>query len=154
MRHRRGAWHLGPLGVILVPFLLLLVLILLPARCAYRMTLYVLVWAMWLPRGKDVLFVSSNSPSKSEYMAVNILPHVRQRAVVLNWSERSTWKRWSLPASVFCHFAGSRDHTPIVLFFRPLKRVKKFRFFPAFKERRRGNSEPLETLRGDLLSTL
>jgi len=105
----------------------------------YRLSLYLLLWIIWLPRGKDVLFVSSNSPSKSEYMTTSIWPHLSHRSVTLNWPEKEEWKTWSLSVRVFRHFARSREHTPIVLIFRPFRPVMRFRFFPAFKERGKGN---------------
>ena len=62
----------------------------------YKTTLYLLVWTLWLPRGKDILFVYSDSPIWRDYMTSEVLPLVHERAVVLNWSERKKWERWSL----------------------------------------------------------
>jgi hypothetical protein len=58
--------------------------------------LYLLVWALWLPRGKDVLLVYWDSPIWHEYVTTQILPLVQDRAVVLNWSERKKWSHRSL----------------------------------------------------------
>jgi hypothetical protein len=74
-----------------VPLLLLTLPVLLVCAVFYRMyriTLYLLIWLLWLRNGKDVLVVYSDSPIWHEYMTTQILPLVQQRAVVLNWSER------------------------------------------------------------------
>ncbi len=73
--------------VLFLPFILPLVLLAIIFHILYRTTLYLLVWVIWLPRGKDILFVYSDSPIWHEYMATQILPLVQDRAVVLNWSE-------------------------------------------------------------------
>jgi hypothetical protein len=151
---KRKTWKQKSLVIVLLPILLLLVLIVVPLFFLYRVLLYLLVWAMWLPRGKDVLFVSSNSPNRSEYMTTNILPHLSHRAVTLNWSERAQWRRWSLSVLVFRHFGGRREHCALVLIFRPLRPVRRFRFFAAFKAQKKGNPDALETLRRGVMSAL
>ncbi len=92
--------------VVLLPLVLPLALFAVANHLLYRALLYLLVWALWLPRGKDILFVYSDSPIWHEYMATQVLPLVRERSVVLNWSERKKWSRWSLGVAVFHHFGG------------------------------------------------
>ena len=58
--------------------------------------LYLVIWSFWLTRGKDILFVYSDSPIWRDYMLTEMLPLVKGRAMVLNWSERNTWNKWSL----------------------------------------------------------
>jgi hypothetical protein len=120
----------------------------------YRGALYLLVWLLWLPKGKDILFVYSDSPIWHEYMTTEILPLVERRAVVLNWSERSKWPLWSLGVSVFHRFGGGRDFNPLVVLFRPLRPARIFRFWQAFKDWKHGYREPVERLRQELLSAL
>jgi hypothetical protein len=139
-----------PLVLLLLPVLLL---------CAvfywmYRITLYLLIWLLWLRNGKDVLFIYSDSPIWQGYMKDQILPLVRERAVVLNWSERKTWQKWSLPVRVFHTYAGGRDFNPMVLWFRPFPRAKSFRFFSAFREWKHGKIEAVEQLRDELVRQL
>src|SRR5918911_507082 len=47
--------------------------------------------AVWGARGRDLLLVYSNSPNWQPYVEANWLPRWGERAVVLNWSERSRW---------------------------------------------------------------
>ena len=140
--------------VLFLPLVLPLGLIAIVLHLLYRITLYLLVWALWLPRGKDILFVYSDSPIWREYMASEILPLVKERAVVLNWSERKTWRRWLLGVAVFRHFGGAREFNPLVVLFRPVRLARVFRFWSAFKDWKRGYRESVGRLRQDLLSAL
>ena len=139
--------------VLLLP-IILLALVMAGLSHLYRGTLYLLVWLLWLPKGKDILFVYSDSPIWCEYTTTEILPLVERRAVVLNWSERSKWPLWSLGVSVFHRFGGGRDFNPLVVLFQPFRRARTIRFWQAFKDWKRDYREPVERLRQELLSAL
>jgi len=147
---------LGQVALILVllPFVLPLALFAIVSHVLYRTLLYILVWALWLPKGKDVLLVYSESPIWHEYMTTQILPLVQQRAVVLNWSERKKWPHWSFAAALFHHFGGAGDFNPMVVLFKPLRRANVYRFWSAFKDWKRGYKEPVERLTQELVSSL
>jgi hypothetical protein len=142
------------LVVLFLPVVLPLALVAIVLHLLYRITLYLLVWAFWLPRGKDILLVYSDSPIWQDYMATEVLPLVQERAVVLNWSERKKWRRWSLGVAVFRHFGGAREFNPLVVLFRPVRLARVFRFWPVFKDWKHGYREPVERLRQDLLIAL
>jgi hypothetical protein len=144
---------LAALVVLFLP-IILLALLAFGLSMLYGGALYLLVWLLWLPKGKDILFVYSDSPIWREYMTAEILPVVERRAVVLNWSERSKWPPWSLGALVFRRFGGTRDFNPLVVLFRPLERARAYRFWPPFQDWKRGSREPVETLRQELLLAL
>jgi hypothetical protein len=137
MPHRkhwvRRFWNAAAV-VVLLPFILPLAVLALLLSMLHRAVLYLLVWLVWLPRGKDTLFVYSDSPIWREYMTHVVLPLVEKRAIVLNWSERSKWRRWSFAGHVFRSFGGSTDFTPMVIVFRPLRLARLFRFWSAFKD--------------------
>ena len=114
--------------LVLLPVILPLALIAFALALAHRIALHVLVGILWLSKGKDLLIVYSDSPIWHEYMATQILPRVQDRAVVLNWSQRSTWPRWSFDAHVFRTFGGRREFNPLVVLFRPFRRARVFRF--------------------------
>ena len=141
------------LVVLLLP-IILLALLMFGLSMLYCSALYLLVWLLWLPKGKDILFVYSDSPIWHDYMTKEILPLVERRAVVLNWSERNKWAQWSLGVSVFYRFGGGRDFNPLVVLFPPLRRARTFRFWPAFKDWKHGYREPVERLRQELRSAL
>jgi hypothetical protein len=142
------------LVLVVLPLVLPLALITLALYLPYRIALYMLVWALWLPRGKDTLLVYSDSPIWHEYMVSEILPLVRVRAVVLNWSERNKWPRWSFGVYLFRTFGGNREFNPLVVLFRPFRRARTFRFWLPFKDWKRGYTEPVERLRQELFALL
>ena len=142
------------LVVLLLPIILPLAILVLVLRVLNKAAVYLLVWAWWLPRGKDVLYVSSESPIWKEYMEGEIFLLVAERAVALSWSAHSKWPKWSLAVRVFHIFGGRRDFNPIVVLFRPFRHARTFRFLPAFQERKHGNSVRIEQLRRDLMQAL
>lgn len=132
------------------PLLLLILL-----GCAlYAALVYLSIWLWWLPRGKDVLLVYSDSPIWHDYMVAEVLPLVKDRAMVLNWSERSQWRPWSLTVRAFWFLGGDHAFNPMVVLFRPLHRAKTFRFWPAFQDWKHGDREPVEKLRRELMLQL
>ena len=142
------------LVVLVIPLVLPLALLSLTLYFLYRASLYLLVWLLWLPKGKDILFVYSDSPIWCEYMISKVLPLVRDRAVVLNWSERSKWSTWSLRVSVFRHFGGGRDYNPMVIKFQPFHAARILRYWSAFQDRKRGYTGPVEKLYDELTAML
>jgi hypothetical protein len=112
------------------------------------------VWLLWLPKDKDILFVYSDSPVGKEYMIQELLPLVRDRAIVLNWSERSRLREWSLPVRVLRSIGGRHEFNPMVILFRPLSRARIFRFWSAFEEWKSGDPQPVERLRNELFLQL
>jgi len=140
--------------VVLLPFILPLALLAVASHLLYRALLYLLVWALWLPRGKDILFVYSDSPIWHDYMSTQVLPLVQGRSVVLNWSERKKWSQWSLSVALFHHFGGAGDFNPLVVVFRPLRVARIFRFWSAFNDWKRGYREPVERLHQELSASL
>jgi hypothetical protein len=140
--------------VLLLPVILPLATLGLVLHVLNKAVVYLLVWLWWWPRGKDVLYVSSDSPIWKEYMEVEIFPLVAERAVVLSWSARNKWPKWSFAVRVFHTFGGRRDFNPMVVLFRPFRRTRVFRFLPAFQERKHGNNASIEQLRGDLVQAL
>jgi hypothetical protein len=138
--------------IFLLPLIIPLSVIGIVLFVANRLILNALVRLMWLPRGKDILLVYSDSPIWHEYVTNQILPLVQSRAEILNWSERNRWPNWSLAVRLFRSYSGGRDFNPMVILFPPLGKARFFRFLPAFQERKHGNPGPLEQMRQDLIS--
>jgi hypothetical protein len=137
-------WWAIPLILLLLP----LVAAVLVFWSLYSLALYLLVWTCWLTRGRDVLFVYSNSPHWKEYIESEILPRLRNRAVVLNWSERKKWiQKMNLASLLFRHFGGSREFNPVGLHFRPLHLHRTYRFWEPLRTwRKKGDRQPLDIL--------
>jgi len=140
--------------VVLLPVILPLAIVAIILHVLNTLFVYLFVWLWWLPTGKDVLYVSSDSPIWKEYMETEVFPLVAKRAHVLNWSARSKWPKWSFDVRVFRFFGRKRDFNPMVVLFRPFRRARIFRFLPAFQEHKHGNSTGVEQLRRDLIQAL
>ena len=158
MRNAKTNWPLTVLLIALAPILVPLIIFWLLAFAVLVPVLYLLlyftIWLCWVTRGRDILFVYSDSPVWRDYMLSEMLPLVENRAVVLNWSERSRWKWWSLPVLAFRFFCGRKAFNPLIVVFRPFRLAQKFRFWPAFREWKQGNRSAVEALKSDILRTL
>ena len=114
-------------------------------RWVYVVALYALVWLWWIGRARRrTLFVYSNSPNWKEYVEANIVPKLPANTVVLNWSNRAQWPKFSLPVMLFKAFAGDRDFNPIGLVFERLDVVEPYRFWQPFRDARHGRTEALQ----------
>jgi hypothetical protein len=138
------------LAIILLPFLLLIF----TYHTLSKIILTFLAWIVWCSRGKFVLFVWSDSPIWKEYIQREILPKIESRAVILNWSQRNRWNRWSLAVNAFHFFGGKREFNPIAIVFRPLRQTQIFRFWKPFNDFKRGDETALKDISKSLLESL
>lgn len=134
---------------LLVAFLLVALLLFL----VWSLFLHLAIWNWWCARGRDVLFVYSDSPVWQDYIENNMLPHLRRRAVVLNWSQRRRW-RLSLAVLAFSHFGGGQEFNPLAVVFRPFRFSRTFRFYRPFREFKHGKPEALLTVQRDFFDAL
>jgi hypothetical protein len=156
----KGGYFILALPVFLIVLSVLLVLLLpvlipfLAFYLLYKFVLYLLVWCSWPPRGKCVLFVYSNSPNWQNDIEENVLPRLREQAIVLNWSQRREWNRYSLSTRVFYHFAGDSHFNPMAIVFKPFRPVRTVRFYDAYRKLKKGNHGPLLKAKEELFSLL
>lgn len=136
-RPNRTWWEI-PVFILLIPF----VIGVLALSALYSIALNMLVWVVWITRGKDILFVYSESPHWKDYIEDEILPRIRNRAVVLNWSHRQNWfGRFDLGPMLFRHFGGYKEFNPISIHFRFLHRQRVYRFYEPFCNWRKKNDK-------------
>jgi hypothetical protein len=119
----------------------------------WRLGLLFSVWIFWCAKGRNVLFVYSDSPNWKEYVETNILSRFDNTVVVLNWSNRSKWKT-SLAKLVFQHWGGRREFNPLGVVFKPFHRTRVFRFHKAFMDSKHGKSENLKKLEAEFFAKL
>jgi len=131
--------------LLFLPLLVALLLVALLVRAVWSLCLHLAIWSWWCSRGCDVLFVYSDSPIWHDYIETNLLPHIRRRAVILNWSQRRNW-RLSLAHIAFGHFGGGEEFNPLAVVFRPFRSTRTFRFWRAFREFKHGKPEALLTV--------
>jgi hypothetical protein len=148
-RTKQSGW----LRVVLVPLLVLIVLLLSPFivsallyMFARACIVYFTMWLVWMPKGKRVLVVHSDSPIWREYVSQNLLRPLGERAVVLNWSERKGWPRFSVAVMAFHHFGTDTAYNPLVVVFRRWRRAHVFRFWEPFKQYKQGDTEEVRAL--------
>jgi hypothetical protein len=135
-----------------IPGLVLLIVLVAVGRVIKVTALYVLVWTFWLgvsPR--RVVFVYSDSPNWKAYVQSRILPRLPENTVILNWSERRQWPRFSLPVILFRCFAGEREFNPIGLVFERWRLVKDYRFWQPFRDAKHGQRGALEFVEAQFL---
>ena len=136
-----------------VPFLVVLVLLALVCFVLASVCLHITIWGWWCLRGRDILFVYSESPIWQAYIEANVLPYLGERAVVLNWSQRKHW-RVSVAGLAFYHFGGYRRFNPLAVVFRPFHRSRTFRFWQPFKDFKHGHPEPLRRMERDFFGLI
>jgi hypothetical protein len=77
-------WHVAAI-IPLLPLLIAFAVIAMVAFAVSSVCMHVTVWTWWCLRGRDILFVYSDSPIWHDYVEQHILPYLGERAVVLNW---------------------------------------------------------------------
>jgi hypothetical protein len=142
---RKLKWWQAALIIPFVPVLIAITAIALVFFAFWTAFLHVTIWTWWCLRGRDILFVYSDSPIWREYIEQHILPYIGERAVVLNWSQRKRW-RISLARLAFHHFGGYRQFNPLAVVFRPFRRTRIFRFWQPFRDFKRGHPEALRQI--------
>ena len=93
--------------------------------------------------GKDLLLVYSNSPHWQSYVEANWIPRWTTRAVTLNWSERTTWRRSQPEVALFHALAGDREYNPLAIVVPPHGRPIVVRFWKAFRDYKHGKDQKL-----------
>ena len=133
---------LSPLSLLL----LILLLVGLPFYLFYRTLLRLLAEVLWVARGKRILPIYSRSPVWQDYIETTWLPRLKDHAIVLNWSDRSLWRRATpFAAWVFRHWAPAANFNPMAIVFHRFPRIRRIWFYDAFRDWRHGNEVALWT---------
>ncbi len=137
------------------PLWVALVVLMAVAYGVRTLALYLMVWMWWMGRARRrVVFVYSDSPNWKPHIEQRILPRLPRNTVVLNWSRRQDWSRFSLPVLLFRAFAGEREFNPIALVFARFASVERFRFWQPFRDAKHGRDEPLRRVEAALFAQL
>jgi hypothetical protein len=140
----------GWLGVTLLVLLSPLILVGLICHLVPGLLLLIGIWCWWLPRGKSVLFVHSDSPVWHDYLGANVLNRLDERAVILNWSERRRW-RLNLSVLAFWYFGGRRAFNPLGIVIRLFRLPRVFRFYEPFRDFKHGKTDAVEKMTREFL---
>jgi hypothetical protein len=145
-------WHIA-LAIPLAPVLLAVLVLALVFYLVSTACLQIAIWSWWCIRGRDILFVYSDSPIWHDYIEQHVLPHLGQRAVVVNWSRRKEW-RFSLARAAVHHFGGWRECNPLAVVFRPFRRTRTFRFWQPFRDFKHGHPEALQRMESEFFDSI
>jgi hypothetical protein len=141
------------LVALFLPLLLVYVAAYLLWHLAWGAILRVWFWRVHASRGRPILFVYSESPNWQPYIEAKILPRIRDRAVILNWSQRRLWSSTSPWEVRFFHrFAGDREFNPLALVYSAHGRVRAIRFHQAFLDFKHGKESALRAAEAELFS--
>jgi hypothetical protein len=146
-------WWQVPLIVLIVVAAVPVILVAGAVQLLFSAALHISIWILWCARGRDVLFVSSDSPVWGPYVSDKLLARLGERAVILNWSERKKW-RFSLARIAFYHFGGQSEFNPMAVVFRPFRRARVFRFWGPFRDWKHGDSRALHQVEREFLETV
>jgi hypothetical protein len=119
---------------------ILLWLVALPLIFLYDAVLCVIAWSVLPGGGKDVIVVSDGKPN--DFFDKEVIPMVRNRAFFLNYEERKSWPRRSLPVLLFRAFGPSPIPPsflprclPAVVLVRRFKLPSQFSFGPLIQDK-------------------
>ena len=146
-------WQIAVLIPVFLLYALLYLAVALPLLALYSLCLRIAVWSWWCLRGRDILFVYSDSPVWHDYIEQRILPRLGKRAIALNWSQRKRW-RFSLKRIAFYHFGGDREFNPLAVVFRPFRRTRTFRFWQPFRDFKHGRPEELQKMEDEFFALI
>jgi hypothetical protein len=141
------------LVALLLPLILVWVACYLAWLFVWGAILRVWFWRVHAVHGRPILFVYSESPNWQTYIEENILPRIRDYAVVLNWSERRLWSSTSpWEARFFRRFSGDREFNPLALVFCSRGRIRSVRFHRAFLDLKHGKESALRETEAELFA--
>jgi hypothetical protein len=144
--------------IVLSPLLFVLILLLilgLPFFVAYRFLLRVAFEILVQSKGRRILLVYSRSPVWEEYIEKNWLPLLADHAMVLNWSDRATWKgQRSFAVWVFRRWAPSENFNPMAIVFPRLRPARRIGFYLAFRDWKHGKEKALKDAERQLFAYL
>jgi hypothetical protein len=149
--------RIGVLILVTVPLVLVLLvpglLLGIPGYWLYGKWLKLRWERTWGREGKRILLVYSRSPNWQTYIENAWLPRVVPHAVVVDWSDRSTWpRRVPLEIRVFRYWGGEREFNPMALLFPKRGKVRTLRFRKAFRDFKHGKDSALRAAESELFA--
>ena len=133
---------IGIIAVILLsPFFLLYLLV----KALIRAYIRVRLTTKW-PSDKYILFVYSESEHWAPYIEQNLLPSIREYAIVINRTKQKNWKSDFHIEKQALELWSHIEANPIAIVFKPYKKVRTFHFFEAFRDFKQGKEAKLNSI--------
>jgi hypothetical protein len=142
-------------GILAFPLLVIVAALMLVLWGPALVLVHLLAWTVWLPRTYRGVLVYSNSPNWQQDVEHSILPVVRDRLVILNWSERKRWRN-SLAAWCFrlVNFGRQTGWNPMAIIFPRWRALRTVRFFDAYRDAKHGNDLELRKRKQELFELI
>ena len=98
---------------------------------------------VWFPKGKCAFFMYSDSKKWKEYLETELIPQIKDRTAIWNWSTRrkTGWNEDLLDYQVLKLFRGFGYFYPIGIVFLPSGEVKTFQFYDDYFNFLKGKGE-------------
>jgi len=125
--------------LMILPFIFLYMIL----KFLYSLWLRLSFYCKWIKKGKNIIFVYSDSPHWKTYVEDNILPKLESQYITLKWSKRSHYRNNSLESRIFYHWGGYNDYNPMAIIFISFFNIKTVRFYKAFKDYKHGKDKLL-----------
>ena len=103
--------------------------------------------------GRRLILVYSRSPHWQRYIEEHWLPKYAGQAVILDWSERSTWRTLAPKppeVALFERHAGRAEYNPLAIGVPARGKVRMIRFWRAFRDFKHGRESALRRAEGEL----
>lgn len=101
------------------------------------------------------LLVYSRSPNWQPYIEDQWIPRVAGRLDLLDWSDRKRWREHDYRVRLYNTFlASDEDYNPAAVIFSESGVALVFRFYPAFKNAKHGNTDGLKNLEARFFAAL
>ena len=108
--------------------------------------LRIAILLFWSTKQIRLLYIYSDGKNWKMYIEQEILPRLPERKIVLNWSERRLWRRFSLATLVFNHYKKQREYNPMAIVIKTFSRARIFRFYRAYYDLKHNKPETLQKI--------
>jgi hypothetical protein len=117
--------------------------------------LHLALLVAWLPRGRRVLFVTSDADGRGKrYIDEHVLPQLPRTAVILDGTTRAQWSPLQLGPWLFRMWSGPRADGPLAIVVRPWAGPRVFRFSEPLIQLDRGHPEAVQTVQRELQAAI
>jgi hypothetical protein len=90
------------------------------------------------------ILVYSNSPNWQEHIETEVLPTLARNVLIVNWSQRSTWRRSApLPVKIFLHLKPQEHFNPLGIVLTARGSFELVQLHEAYLAKKHGKDQPL-----------
>lgn len=145
------------LAIWLSPFVLIGVVIYLVYRirkAILRKRLLEQIKREWFPKGKHIFFLYSDSKKWKNYFEKGLVPKIKDKAAVWNWSTRQKdgWNGDIMEAKILSLFRPVGCFHPMAIVFMPSGKIKTFQFYTPYVNMLKSGKDDYKKLEKEFLT--